>query len=287
MKTISCIMLCPMIFTVLLTAQQVFPSSCPSGKSAHFPSAQATVIDSKCPPKGTPPTDDPGDGPQNLVKNNFCTDSATSEPIDLAKITSLQGDAEAQEVKLHFTLGEAPKDRTFLSALGEGNPVVFEGYIFEARQECGETVNCGATVPDVNASHDIHIAVLEQPRQTNAHSPKAAQNKEECTGFVAEMIPHHRPAEWTACNVNAVASKGLKVRITGQQFFDGSHLPCKNGAPDGDNPKRVSLWEIHPIYMFEVCPSGDCASGGWQPLEQYMAGKTKCVEVKCEVANKK
>jgi hypothetical protein len=283
MKKISCIVVLPMIFTVFLSAQQVFPSSCSSGTSAHFPSAQATVIDSKCPPKGSPPADDPGDGPQNLVKNNFCTNAATPAAIDLAKITSLQGDAQTQEATLHFTPGQAPKDRTFLSALGEGNLVVFEGYVFEARQECGETVNCGAAVANVNASHDIHIAVLEQPRKTRSSDPPAAQDKEECTGFVAEMIPHHRPAEWTACNVNAVAKKGLRVRITGQQFFDGSHLPCKNGAPDGDNPKRVSLWELHPIYMFEVCPSGDCASGGWQPLEQYMAGKTTCAQVKCVV----
>lgn len=283
MKRILWTIVCPMIFTALVAAQQVFPSSCPSGKSAHFPSAQATAIDSKCPPKGTPPSDDPGDGPQNLVKNNFCTSSATAATIDLPRITSLQGDAQTQETALHFTPGQAPKDRSFLSALGEGNLVVFEGYVFEARQECGETVNCGETVPNVNASHDIHIAVLAQPRKTRSSDPPAAQDKEECTGFVAEMIPHHRPAEWTACNVNAVAKKGLKVRITGQQFFDGSHLPCTNGVPDGDNPKRVSLWELHPIYMFEVCPSGDCASGGWQPLEQYMAGKTTCAEVKCVV----
>jgi len=80
-----------------------------------------------------------------------------------------------------------------------------------------------------------------------------------------------------------VAGKGLRVRVTGQQFFDGSHVPCKNGAPQGSNPKRVSLWEIHPIYSFEVCPSGDCAHGGWQPLETFAAGKTECPEAECKV----
>jgi hypothetical protein len=197
----------------------------------------------------------PADGPQNEAKNNFCTASATAEPIALSKITSLQGDAEQQEANLHFTPGEPPPDRAFLKPLGEGNLVVFEGYVFEARQECKESVNCelaigNKPIPNVNASHDIHIAMLENPRSTKLTDPKPNQDKEECTGFVAEMIPHQRPAEWTACNVEDVAKKGLRVRVTGQQFFDGSHVPCKNGEPQGSNPKRVSLWEIHPIYSF-------------------------------------
>lgn len=63
----------------------------------------------------------------------------------------------------------------FLQAHGEGHVVVFEGFVFEARQQAG-----------------------------------------------------------------------LRVRVTGQQFFDGSHVPC---ATTGcRNPKRVSLWEIHLIY---------------------------------------
>ena len=283
MKKAAYVVLCPVIFVLsMAAAQQKFPASCPSGKTAHFPSTKAALIDKKCGLNGAPAPDQPAEGPQNQAKNNFCTDSATPQSIQLATIASLQGDAEAQESALHFKPGEPPADRAFLKTLGEGNLVVFEGYVFEARQECKETVNCGATVPNKNASHDIHIALLDAPRTTHAADPAPDRDKEECTGFVAEMIPHHRPAEWTSCNVEAVAEKGLKVRVTGQQFFDASHLTCKAGVPVGSNPKRVSLWEIHPIYSFEVCPSGDCASGGWQPLEQYAAGKTTCAEVKCD-----
>jgi hypothetical protein len=39
-------------------------------------------------------------------------------------------------------------------------------------------------------------------------------------------------------------------------------------AQDGD-PKRASLWEVHPIYKFEVCPNGTCADGGWKILEDW------------------
>lgn len=270
---------CMLMFLGFSAGQQTFPNACPGGATPHFPATAATPIDSQCGLQGAPPPTEPADGPQNEAKNNFCADLSAAKPIHLTQIASLEGSAEKDS---HYTPEKPPTDRAFLKTLGEGNVVVFEGFVFEARQECGETVNCGAAVPNENASHDIHIALLEQPRKTKSTSPKPAQDKEECTGFVAEMIPHHRPDQWTACNVNA--TQGLKVRVTGQQFFDGSHVPCKGGAPQGSNPKRVSLWEIHPIYAFEVCPKGkgDCANGGWEPLEQFAAGKPACPEAKCQ-----
>ena len=261
-----------------LSAQTKFSPSCSTGKTLHFPSAHTTPIDDECGLPGTPPATAPEDGLQNEAKNNFCADSGAAKKTTLAEITSLQGKAQTQEAALHFTPGTAPKSRAFLEALGEGDQVVFEGFVFAARQECKETVNCELIPANVNASHDIHISLLEKPRKTAHNSAKANQDKEECTGFVAEMIPHHRPPEWTSCNVNDVAGKGLRVRVTGQRFFDGSHLACKNGLPQGSNPKRVSLWEIHPIYSFEVCPHGDCANGGWEPLEKFAAGKASCPE---------
>ena len=282
MRRIVYVVIFPLVFVAILTAQK-FPDTCANGNTPHFPGRTAAPIDNQCGLNGAPPQGHPEEGLQNQAKNNFCADAASPEPIKLSKIQSLQSDAETQENKKHFTPGQPPPDRTFLKTLGEGHVVLFEGFVFHARQECKETVNCGAAPPNVNASHDIHIALLEQPRKTQTSDPKPAQDKEECMGFVAEMIPHHRPAEWTACNVNDVADKRLRVRVTGQQFFDGSHVPCKNDVPQGSNPKRVSLWEIHPIYSFEVCPSGDCATGGWQQLETFAAGKTECPEADCQV----
>jgi len=279
MRKIACTVLFSMVFVPFLVAQQ-FPATCPNGKTPHLPSMTGALIDTLCGLDGTPSR--PAEKPQNEAKNNFCSAPGAPEPIILDKIKSLQSEAEAEENKRNLTPGQPPPDRAFLKTLGEGQFVVFEGFVFHARQECKETVNCGAAPPNVNASHDIYIALLEEPRKTQANDPKSDQDKEECTGFVAEMIPHHRPLEWTACNVNDVAGKGLRVRVTGQQFFDGSHKPCKNGSPQGSNPKRVSLWEIHPIYSFEVCPSGDCADGGWEPLEKIAAGKTACKEATCK-----
>src|ERR1022692_1931191 len=37
---------------------------------------------------------------------------------------------------------------------------------------------------------------------------------------------------------------------------------------------RASLWEVHPIYKFEVCPNGTCADGGWKTLEDWVKPAT-------------
>jgi len=152
------------------------------------------------------------------------------------------------------TLNRAP-----LAALGEGKPVVLQGFVLIARQEGQESVNCEASVPNSPLSYDIHISIVD-----------AAANRDECSGVIVEMSPHHRPAAWTQPQVQAVADAHLPVRVTGQLFFDSSHTPCQNGSPVSGDPSRASLWEVHPIYKFEVCTPGDCASGqGWTPIETW------------------
>lgn len=92
---------------------------------------------------------------------------------------------------------------------------------------------------------------------------------EECGGAVAEMSPHRRPDSWTHANVEKAARAGLPVRVTGQLYFDSSHVPCSGGQGVRSNPRRVSLWEIHPIYKFEVCTAGYDGAGTWLTLDKW------------------
>jgi hypothetical protein len=64
------------------------------------------------------------------------------------------------------------------------------------------------------------------------------------------MSPHFRPEAWTD-----LADMTLKrpIRVTGPLFFDGSHKPCHDDKRP--SPQRTSVWEIHPVYQFEVCTS--------------------------------
>lgn len=179
--------------------------------------------------------------------------------------------AVASNLSVNFGPTGPTTNRAPLTALGEGKLVTLKAFVLIARQEGGESVNCKGSVPDDPLFHDIHISFVNAANKPKPGDTKPIMNQKECTGIVGEMSPHHRPVEWTADNVNKVARAGVLVRIAGQQFFDSSHVPCTNGVPVESNPKRISLWEIHPICNFEVCVSNCNGAGTWQPLTQWAA----------------
>ena len=67
--------------------------------------------------------------------------------------------------------------------------------------------------------------------------------------------------------------RGFPVLVRGQLFYDNKHLV--NSDPDDvkpRQPKRFSLWEIHPVTEFHVCVTvdNDCDPkdlAQWEPLE--------------------
>jgi len=202
---------------------------------------------------------------QNEAKNNFCA-ADPAQPITIPEILKLQTQVQRDSTipfgnprnhPLTPTAGPA-RDRRHLVALGEGNKVELQGFVKIARQEDAESVNCGKNVPNLPEDHDIHISLVQNPDDA------------ECSGVVVEMVPHHRPSGWTAVNLEAVANAHSSVRITGQLMFDSSHTPCINGVANQGDPARASLWEVHPIYQFDVCSQASCDSGaGWVPLEAW------------------
>lgn len=227
-------------------------------------------IEGSCGVFGSPGTSSDVEGAQNFAKNNFCA-KRPIQSVTFAQLRDLQAKVRADHsipfgnVRSH-PLTDQPgpaADRKPLQALGEGREVSLRGFVLIARQEGAESVNCGASVPNTPENHDIHISIVESSTQ-----------KDECTGIIVEMSPHYRPTLWTAQNVNAIAQKGLPVRVKGQLFFDSSHTPCGNGSPVPGDAKRSSEWEIHPIYEFDVCPTGDCQEGeDWKTLEDYLKPK--------------
>jgi hypothetical protein len=86
------------------------------------------------------------------------------------------------------------------------------------------------------------------------------------------MIPHMRPGVWNGDNLDQVIDLERPVKITGHLFFDASHQPCNGSTPVGSDPRRITEWEIHPIYTFDVCKFdavSQCDSknpSAWQPL---------------------
>jgi hypothetical protein len=236
-----------------------FAQSC---ANPHFPTETPAAIDATtCGIAGN----GGADTWQNEAKNNFCaTDPA--KPIAIPDMVQLQSKVQEDQSipfgnprqhPLTSSAGPA-KDRVPLRALGEGNQVVLKGFVRIARQEGAESVNCGSHVPADPGNHDIHISIVQNPDDS------------ECSGVVVEMTPHHRPTEWNQSHVQDVAAAHLLVRVTGQLMFDSSHTPCVGGTSIKGDPARASLWEVHPIYKFEVCPKADCSSDSdWLPLEAW------------------
>lgn len=239
-----------------------FKPACARPTYPSPPPSASPKIDALCAIAGA------GTGPeglQNSAKNNFCA-TGTPKAVTIASLTALQASVE-KNPSINFgnenkgTRKKGPTtNRAPLRKLGEGRLVTLRAFVLIARQEGAESVNCGKNVPNQVPFHDIHISLVE-----------SADVTEECAGVVAEMSPHHRPDTWTQPNVEKVAAAKLPVRVTGHLYFDSSHFPCTGGQGAGEgNPKRVSLWEIHPIYKFEVCTAGCDGAGTWLPLDQWV-----------------
>ena len=140
---------------------------------------------------------------------------------------------------------------------GEGHLVTVTGYLVgDPHPNTGESVNCNLTGADNN---DFHIPFADSPEKT----PYEA--------IVIEAIPQGRPAGWTLAKMKQIVKAKHRVMITGQLFYDSAHRVRTNDNPSLRNqPQRFSLWEIHPVTEFLVCPKARCSPNDpteWKKLE--------------------
>ena len=231
-----------------------------------------------------------GEFPQNAHKNQLCGTGAVQD-VSTTDLLGLQHEVDDSGMPFGPAFGGPgpPKDRTPLTnlpalpngmKLEEGDLVSFVGFLAEAhympksesvpkKGKAGESVNCHSTQ---HIMADIHLAFSSVPGRITAKDPKKQQKT--CNTISAEMIPHMRPEVWNVDNLNQVIDLERPVRIIGQLFFDASHVPCRDGQIKNGNPLRISDWEIHPIYTFEVCKFTDlkkCPANSktaWQPISK-------------------
>src|SRR5215470_11523072 len=216
LTSIAWAMLIQICATVSICAQNEFTQKCQGPK---FPSPLQTVADNSCPIVGN----GGNEASQNQAKNNFCA-PLPIVPISFQTLLTLQNRV-AQDTTINFGPSGPTTDRSKLRQIGEGRLVSLIGYVLIARQEGKESVNCGPNVPNLALQHDIHISIVATRREQN-----------ECHGVVVEMSPHHRPPEWTAQNVQRLAALNTPIRVTGDLFFDSSHVTCENDQRVGSNP---------------------------------------------------
>ena len=202
----------------------------------------------------------------NKAKNNR-PEGTRSITINFADLRSLQRQAD-DVVEQGTELTQEQRDSLHSFAVtngraGEGKLVKLTGFIAtgaDPHANTGESVNCRLRTAENN---DFHITVARQASQT------------EFQGVVVEMIPHDRPAGWTLAKLRKVKRNGLLVLVMGGLFYDNDHVV--NADPTDDltgQPKRFSLWEIHPITQFFVCQrAGNACSSRtlsqWTKLEDF------------------
>ena len=147
-----------------------------------------------------------------------------------------------------------------LQRVGEGSLVRHVGFIADphySNVRNGESVNCNFTG---KTSNDIHFGLVQD------------EGDEACRSVTGEITPHHRSPSYEVEVLSLSRVAARPVRVTGQLFFDASHLPCRDGQPQ-ENLQRVSAWEIHPVYLIEVCRRGTIEArraddeSVWVPLD--------------------
>lgn len=206
----------------------------------------------------------------NTVKRRLPS-TTTARTLTFASLRSLQQKAN-NLVGQHNELTQEERDSLVnLSisggAVSEGRLVKLRGFLAAGlgphANSGGESVNCGLTGA---ANNDFHIPVVEN------------DGDDEFKGVVVEMIPQDRNPGWTLTKLKAIRQQGKRILIVGALFYDNIHVVNDDpNHPIEKQPKRFSLWEIHPITRFFVCTkaANNCsatstgATSGWKRLEDF------------------
>jgi hypothetical protein len=142
-------------------------------------------------------------------------------------------------------------------SVSEGDYVALVGFISSDRDlRCGsaESVNCGfhnsrsRTGPCDKS--DIHVPLVED-----------VDGDDEFDSVVVEPIPQNPlNAIWTPPLFQGIQSEKKRLLVRGGLFYDSQHI-VNTGSGPTSQPKRFTLWEIHPVTAIFVCnvPAGDCA----------------------------
>lgn len=226
----------------------------------------------------------------NIYKNQLKWPSNT-----VVKYFHSSDDYAALERKIPSELGKKNHGDFVkeLSAAGEGKLHGLIGYLYDAKAEGKESSNCQLDPGDDNENVDFHIWIgfdsgvarklwLKKHPEDMTDEEKADKSALRLTpeeksemkksAAIVEMTPHYRGLfhpEWTIDELKAQI--GAKVRVVGQLMVDNEHnVPSQNcGREDAtEGCWRLSVWELHPVTEFQVCPDDSCkdTSGPWADL---------------------
>lgn len=252
-------------------------SSLPLGKADTIEPGKY-AMHSSCPPSGDETTPNSDGSLRNLAKRWMAADK-TPVSLTVAEFATLQKNTDSDAVKhshqrdqLTLVNIEAGSKK-----VSEGDRVSLSGYL--NRVDNGaivENVNCKVSKKSTKDGRDVHINIGPEP------------NGNEFAGVVVELIPQLPVSDWSidVARTNAMAAlkrvKKAKLRVlaVGSLTYDNEHrVNAVKTHSIGGQPARVSLWEIHPVLDFYVCPTGVCdpttPDKKWQRLTDWATAHPK------------
>ena len=235
----------PILLSGFVTVSVVFCCSATHPRfhaAARTSKACAASLDN-CPKQGC----GGGDRLLNTKKNNLDAPATDYQVISFDDFRHLEEERPTQ--------WQENQARDEVEQLGESTPVMLAGYLFGAHSGSPETCNCKLSG---EANNDYHVNIVEHADDSMTDS------------VVVEMAPKWRSKvpEWNLDKLRSLphpdGSSLPLVRISGYLLFDSEHVTRSGG-------ERMTMWEIHPVTRFEVCPAGSCSADsddGWQDIHQ-------------------
>jgi len=165
---------------------------------------------------------------------------------DLATLQDLANDVVDQNTDLT----KADRDKLQDLKLKSPNRTVSEGDLVELH---GFLIGL-PTRPGASGAESVNCR-LTGVRNSDFHIPLGRHASDsEFEGIVVEMIPQGRNEGWTTKKLKNIAREARPVIVRGQLFYDNKHLVNDDpDEPKQGQPKRFSLWEIHPVTELLVC----------------------------------
>jgi hypothetical protein len=236
----------------------------------------ASVLHASCPPGGRSLLT--GDAKQDDEARNrakrFIAKRTTPVLLTMADLRQLQRETDPDASwRVRLLVPRRLRDlHAGRRTVSEGDRVSLTGYLQLAEEGPNrESVNC-----DGRDGRDIHLNV-------NASKPVTAYD--EWTGIVIEVtpqvpLPGYGPKDHVAMlhALQAVMLAHRKILAVGSLTYDNQHqVNADRRRPNGSSPKRISLWELHPVLAFYVCPKGlscdpETPNVTWQTLKEFSDG---------------
>jgi hypothetical protein len=244
----------------------------------------------------------------NYWKNQLIDPATASTPVKYFTQLSDYQKLDAS-IPSGLTQDNQDNFQTQLKQLGEGQLYGIVGYLYYFQHTGAESSNCDLTGPPGDPNYgnvDYHIGIgfspptaapqsradtaaasaeastapaasKKRPTKTPISSGSAASALQR-SSVIVEMTPHDRFQYenniWTLDNLQRAT--GRQVKVVGQLIIDNEHnLASQNcaiakTAADLQTCWRASVWELHPVVRFQVCPNDSCTldSTDWVELDQ-------------------